>query len=497
MEQDAKFPQILTAALNPMEDKHAMLAAIIASTDDTIISKTLDGTITSWNPAAERMFGYTEAEAVGKHITLIIPPERFTEEAFIIGQIAKGENVDNFETIRRKKNGDLIPISLTVSPIKNNKGQIIGASKIARDVTERKKDDEKKAVLAAIVASTDDAIISKTLDGVITIWNKAAERMFGYTEDEAIGQHISLIIPSDRLQEETFIIGEITKGRKVDHFQTFHRAKNNSLVPISLSISPVIDSNGKIIGASKIARDISAEQAALKETADLYIQLKELNAKKDEFIALASHELKTPLTSIAGYLQILSQRITDEKNIMFVKKTQQQVSKLSALVSDLLDVSKIEAGKLNFALDNFNIREVVDDVVDLITHSNNRYEIVLKTSVSELFIKGDAHRIEQVIINLLTNAIRYAPDSKRIEVYLIDETNGIKIGVKDFGKGIPQDKLNDIFSRFYRVDESDNKASGLGIGLYLCYEIVNRHHGKIWAESTPNVGSTFWFTLPF
>lgn len=215
MEQDAKFPQILTAALNPMEDKHAMLAAIIASTDDTIISKTLDGTITSWNPAAERMFGYTEAEAVGKHITLIIPPERFTEEAFIIGQIAKGENVDNFETIRRKKNGDLIPISLTVSPIKNNKGQIIGASKIARDVTERKKDDEKKAVLAAIVASTDDAIISKTLDGVITIWNKAAERMFGYTEDEAIGQHISLIIPSDRLQEETFIIGEITKGRKV------------------------------------------------------------------------------------------------------------------------------------------------------------------------------------------------------------------------------------------------------------------------------------------
>jgi PAS domain S-box-containing protein len=144
--------------------------------------------------------------------------------------------------------------------------------------------------------------------------------MFGYSEEEAIGKHISLIIPTERLNEEEFIIGEVSKGNKVDHFQTIRRAKNGNLIPISLSVSPVTDDQGKVIGASKIARDISTAQAAQEKMAQLYLQLKELNAKKDEFIGLASHELKTPLTSIKGYLQILAQRVIDEKDRMFVKR---------------------------------------------------------------------------------------------------------------------------------------------------------------------------------
>jgi PAS domain S-box-containing protein len=618
MKDDAELPGIQEAGLNGLDEKQAMLAAIIASTNDTIISKTLQGIITTWNPAAEKMFGYTEDEAVGQHITLIIPPERLHEEAFIIGQVAKGEMVDHFETVRRAKNGDFIPISLTVSPIRNSKGQIIGASKIAKDISERQIADEKQAMLAAIVATSDDAIISKTLegvitswnpaaerlfghsdkeaigqhisliippdrlheediiigniregnkidhfqtmrmakggslvpisvsvspimnstgkiigaskivrdmsehktavekqgvlaaiidtsddtilsktlDGIITSWNKAAEKMFGYTEAEAIGQHISLIIPTDRLNEEAFIIGEVSKGNKVDHFQTLRRAKSGELIPISLSVSPVVDDNGKVIGASKIARDISAEQASQQEIAKLYEQLKDLNAKKDEFIALASHELKTPLSSINGYLQILGQRVTDEKNQMFVQKARQQITKVSSLVNDLLDVSKIEAGKLHFASNHFNIREVIGDAVDLISHANNNYQIAIHSSVSECIIKGDSHRIEQVIINLLTNAIRYAPGSNQIEVYLSREGNEVKIGVKDFGVGIAPEKLKHIFSRYYRVDDSNAQVSGLGIGLYLCYEIVTRHNGKIWAESEPKIGSKFWFTLP-
>ena len=496
MKEDAELPQTQIPALSPLEEKQAMLAAIIASTDDTIISKTLEGIITSWNPAAERMFGYTEDEAVGKHISLIIPPERLEEEAFIIGQIVKGDKVDHFETVRRAKNGDPVPISLTVSPIIDSRGRIIGASKIARDISERIKAAEKQGVLAAIIDTSDDTILSKTLEGIITSWNKAAIKMFGYTEAEAVGQHISLIIPPDRLNEEAFIIGEVSKGNKVDHFQTLRRAKNGNLVPISLSVSPVVDDNGKVIGASKIARDISAEQTSQDELAKLYQQLKELNAKKDEFIALASHELKTPLTSIKGYLQILAQRVTDEKNIIFVQKTRQQIAKLSALVDDLLDVSKIEAGKLHFAAEDFNIREVIDDALELISHTNSDYTITLHSPVSECMVKGDAHRIEQVMINLLTNAIRYAPNSNRIEVHLSHENDEVKIGVKDFGTGIAPEKLEHIFSRYYRVDDNNSKVSGLGIGLYLCYEIVTRHHGKIWAESEPGIGSVFWFTLP-
>ncbi|UOE47913.1 PAS domain-containing sensor histidine kinase [Mucilaginibacter sp. SMC90] len=494
MENDAEVPQTDTRL--ELESKRGMLAAIIDSTDDTIISKTTQGIITSWNPAAKRMFGYTEEEAIGQHISLIIPEDRMGEETYIIGQILQGQKVDHFETLRRAKNGDLVPISLTVSPIKDRSGRIIGASKIARDISVQRIAVEKQGVLAAIIDTSDDTILSKTLEGIITSWNKAAVKMFGYTEAEAIGKHISLIIPPDRLDEESYIIGEVSKGNKVDHFQTFRRAKNGNLIPISLSVSPITDESGKVIGASKIARDISAEQSAQQETAELYKQLQALNAKKDEFIGLASHELKTPLTSVNGYLQILGQRITDEKNKVFVQKAQQQLSKLSTLVDDLLDVSKIEAGKLNFRDEVFNICEVISDAIDLISHANGNYQITFETSTPEFTIRGDAHRIEQVLINLLTNAIRYSPGSNRIEVYLFAEAENVKVGVKDFGLGIASEKLNHIFSRYYRVDDSSANVSGLGIGLYLCYEIVTRHRGRIWAESELKAGSTFWFILP-
>lgn len=478
------------------DEKQAMLAAIVATSDDAIISKTLNGIITSWNPAAERLFGHSENEAIGKHISIIIPPDRLSEEDMIIGNISNGQKIDHFETIRMSKGGRLIPISVTVSPILSSSGAIIGASKVARDISDRRRASEKQGVLSAIIDTSDDTILSKTLKGIITSWNKSAERMFGYTEAEAIGQHISLIIPPDRLQEENYIIGEVTKGNKIDHFQTLRLAKNGDLVPISLSVSPVLDDTGKIIGASKVARDISGEQAAQQEMAKLYEQLKELNGKKDQFIGLASHELKTPLTSINGYLQIIGQRMTDEKNKMFLKKAQQQVTRLTSLVNDLLDISKIEAGKLSFAKQSFNIRKAVDDAIELIFFANDNYEIILESSVSELSIIGDAHRIEQVMINLLTNAIRYSPGSKTIVVSLTHQGDKVAVAVKDFGIGIAGEKLKNVFSKFYRVDDASPTVSGLGIGLYLCYEIISRHHGKIWAESEPGQGSTFHFELP-
>jgi PAS domain S-box-containing protein len=356
--------------------------------------------------------------------------------------------------------------------------------------------EQKQAILTAIIETSDDTIISKTLQGIITSWNPAAERMFGYSETEVIGKHISLIIPPDRLEEETFIIGQIAQGKRVYHFETVRVTRDGTLIPISLSISPIKDSRGTIIGASKIARDISEQLAAQEERARLYEQVKTLNDKKDEFIGLASHELKTPLTSISGYLQILSTMVTSEKSQLFVAKTRQQVKKLSALVSDLLDVSKIEAGKLQLSHERFDIRLLVDDAIELLSYGNNHYQLLLETNISELFVTGDPNRIEQVIINLLTNAIRYSPGSNRIIVYLTHDPNEVKVGVRDFGFGIAPEKLKDIFSRFYRIDDANPNVSGLGIGLYLSHEIVSRHKGRIWAESEPGVGSTFWFTLP-
>lgn len=479
-----------------LENKNELLNAIIEFSEDAIISKTLQGIITSWNPAAIKLFGYTEAETVGKHISLIIPSDRKEEEDFIIGQVSSGNKIDHFETVRQHKDGTKIPISLSISPIRNKDGKIIGASKIARDITERNELTEKQAILVAIVDSSDDTILSKTLEGIITSWNKAAERMFGYSEEETKGKHITLIIPYERLAEENFIISEIKKGNKVAHFKTERVAKDGTLVPISLSISPIVDSYGKIIGASKIARNISVEQANIAEKERLYEQAKNLSDKKDEFISLASHELKTPLTSINGYLQILNRMIHDEKAQQFLNKSQKQVKNLIDLIGDLLDISKIEAGKLTIANDKFNICEVINDAMELIVNSNPDYEISIQSDVKELFISGDAHRIQQVVLNLLTNAIRYASDSKKIIVSLQKNGNEVKIGIRDFGIGIAKDKQENIFSRYYRVDNTNAYISGLGIGLFLAKEIINRHNGMIWVESDYGKGSVFWFTIP-
>jgi PAS domain S-box-containing protein len=364
------------------------------------------------------------------------------------------------------------------------------------DITDQKEDSEKHARLAAIVNSSDDTILSKTLHGIITSWNAAAERMFGYTREEAIGKHISLLIPPTHLKEEEFIIGQISQGNKVDHFETVRVAKDGRLIPISLTVSPIMDGKGNIIGASKIARDIIAQQEAQETAARLYEQVKILNDKKDEFIGLASHELKTPLATIGGYLQILSRINTDPNSKRFVDKTLQQLKKLTALVNDLLDVSKIEAGKLGFTMEPFDLKPLIDDAIELIQYSTNKYIISFNTQSEHCEIIADSQRIEQVLVNLLTNAIKYSPGADKVEVSLSCSATEATVSIRDYGLGIAADKLIQIFSRFYRVDDASPIISGLGIGLYLSHEIINRHNGKLWAESEPGRGSIFYFTLP-
>jgi PAS domain S-box-containing protein len=671
-----KFDQdgLLNGAVNTLiditnqvkfDEKRAMLAAIVNTSDDAIISKTLQGTITSWNKSAEKLFGYAEKEAIGKHITMLIPPERLSEEEFIIGNISKGVTIDHFETIRVARDGRRIPISLSVSPVKDSLGNVIGASKIVRDLTHLKRADERQSVLAAIVDTSDDAIISKTLEGIITSWNKAAEKTFGYTEEEVVGKHISLLIPADRLNEEDLIIGKVSQGDKIDHFETVRKSKNGTEIPISLSVSPIKDSKGSVIGASKIARDVSALKRALEESernaeklgiintlgkdisgdldieailqkvtdattkltgaafgaffynsynqdgeaymlytlsgapreafdkfgmprntavfhttfsgesvvrvdditkdpkygksaphhgmpkghlpvvsylavpvktktdevlgglffghpeeakftkdheelviaiasqasisltnAKLYKELASLNLKKDEFIGMASHELKTPLTSISGYMQILQRIHTDDKSNSFISKTVHQVRKLSALVNDLLDVSKIEAGKLQLVKREFDLIKIATDAVELLRNSQSSHTIKFVSNIQMITINADPNRVEQLIINFLTNAIKYSPAADRVDVIIQSNKAEVIVGVKDLGMGIEKDKLKNIFNRFYRVEGLNPAISGLGIGLYICKEIVDRHKGKIWVDSEYGKGSTFWFSLP-
>ncbi|MFC4163108.1 PAS domain S-box protein [Epilithonimonas zeae] len=355
--------------------------------------------------------------------------------------------------------------------------------------------ENNQALFNAIVTSSNDAIVSKTLDGIITSWNPAAEKMFGYLQTEAVGKHISLIIPEDRLSEEDYIIGQIKAGKKVDHFETIRKTKNGQNFPISVTVSPVVDKEGNIIGASKIARDISDRHIAQQEKAELLEKLKELNIRKDEFIALASHELRTPLTSMDAYLQILKRYIDDEKVKVFLEKALAQSKKLNHLISDLLDVSKIESGKLVLRIEKFDIHQLVEDTIDLISKANEFFEITLHSEIDSIQIEGDHYKIEQVITNLLTNAIRYSAGSKQIDVFIKAENGIAIIGVKDYGAGIDSNHFEDIFSRFYQVHQSNN-VSGLGLGLYLCKQIISQHWGKIWVESELKKGSTFWIELP-
>ena len=244
------------------EEESAKLAAIIESSNDAIISKRLDGIVTSWNKAAERIFGFSAAEMIGTSITKIIPPDRLTEEAEIIHGILKGQRIDNFETERMRKDGHRITVALTISPVKDRKGKVIAVSKIARDITKQKKADEATARLAAIVQSSDDAIVSKTLNGIVTSWNESAEKLFGYSKEEMVGQQITKIIPEDRLDEEPEILYKLKNGERVDHFETKRRTKDGKLLDISLTVSPVKNADGKIIGASKIARNITDQRQA-------------------------------------------------------------------------------------------------------------------------------------------------------------------------------------------------------------------------------------------
>jgi PAS domain S-box-containing protein len=257
------------------DGRDAWLAAIVESSDDAIVGKDCDGIVTSWNRSAERIFGYSAEEMIGQSIRRIIPANRQAEEDDVIERLRRGEKIEHVETVRQRKDATLVPISLTISPIRDGNGTIVGASKIARDITDQKR-------LSAIVDSSDDAIVSKTLDGIVTSWNAASERMFGYSAKEMIGQSIRRIIPPDRQSEEDDLADHIRRGEKVDHFETIRQHKDGSPVAISLTVSPIRDERGLVVGASKIARDIRDRRAA--------------EAERERLLALAEQNARITLT---------------------------------------------------------------------------------------------------------------------------------------------------------------------------------------------------------
>ncbi len=277
----------------PVQEAQALLAAIIDSSDDAIISKDLKGIVRSWNQSAERIFGYTAEEMLGKPITILFPPDRLSEESAILQRLQRGERVDHIETVRIRKDGTPVAVSVTISPIRDHEGKIVGASKVARDISQN---SELESRFKAIISSSDDAIVSKDLNGIVRSWNQSAERMFGYTAREMIGQSITVLFPPDRLDEEPKILEQLRHGQRVDHFETIRVCKDGRYIDVSVTISPIKDATGRIIGASKIARDITGRKQIEAALNDERVILELLN--KTGGVIASQLELQTLVQSV-------------------------------------------------------------------------------------------------------------------------------------------------------------------------------------------------------
>ena len=363
------------------------------------------------------------------------------------------------------------------------------------------------ALLAAIVESSDDVIVSKTLDGTITSWNPAAERTFGYTAAEAVGRNIRLIIPPDRWPEEDEVLARIRRGERVDHFETIRRAKDGHLINVSLVISPVKDESGKIVGASKVARDITDRKLMEQERERLLSlerlsreRAEEANRLKDEFLAVVSHELRSPLNAIMGWASLLQARDLDEQTSRAIETIQRNAQTQNQLIGDLLDVSRIVSGQLRLNIRPFELASVIRAAIEVIRPSAEAKSILIDTLLDPSAgpVTGDPDRLQQVFWNLLSNAVKFTTVGGRIQIRLQRVNSHAELTVSDTGKGIDRKLLPHIFERFRQGDSTTTREyGGLGLGLAIVRHLVELHGGVVHAHSAgEGKGAEFVVELP-
>lgn len=523
------------------EEKQAILSEIVQSSEDAIVSKDLDGIIRSWNRGAERIFGYGEAEIIGKSIYTLIPSYLKTEEESIIREIKEGRKVDHYQTIRLTKSGKEIPISLTISPVRNKLGQIIGASKIARDISDKIQREqtiqfhaqklETLHAIGKIISEQLDtpAIIQTVIDSTTHLADADVGICFYRVSDEQGRTKLSVALAAtgegaadyDNLHLEEGAIHTIFAGEnsmkfenvcEVPHILSLFRTRDGSKAPeIKHCLALPIRSADKLLigamffGYTQPEAFIAADEDTMRsivslvgvtlDNARLFEEVNALNQRKNEFIALASHELKTPLTTTKGYLQILERSEIDQVGRRFLTKALKQLERINVLVAELLDISKIEAGKLSLHLEAFDMSELVLDVVETFHISSQTHTIFVDNIHGDYTVEADRQRIEQVIINLITNAIKYSPEANRVHISFESSPFEVSVQVIDEGMGMSRDQQQKVFTRFYQV-EGTSKMAGLGLGLYLSKEIVQRHGGHIGLNSELGKGSTFYFSIP-
>ena len=481
----------------------ARLAAIVQSSEDAIVSKTLDGIVLTWNSAAERIFGYSAEEMVGASIYKLVPPELHDEERMVLARVSRGDPVVHFESERIRKDGTRFPVDLTISPIRDPAGAVVGASSVKRDITERRRAAETSSRLVAIVQSSDDAIISKRLDGLVLDWNAAAERMYGIPATEMIGRSIYTVVPAELQLEERSILERVARGEHVAHYETVRLRNDGSRIDIALTLSPTRDAGDHIIGASSIQRDITAAKRAEEALGQA--------SKMEAIGALAgglAHDFNNQLYAVSGFAHFIARdpglSPSARADLQELQKTTERMASLTRQLLAFARQQVLSPETLDLNLAVQDTRPMLQRLIGSST------PIELTLSPGPKWVRVDRAQLVQVLLNLVINARDAMPGGGRIDLgtqtlevgpgHLFDKGKSAvepgayaELSVVDFGQGISAEHLPHIFEPFYTT-----KAVGLGTGLGLATVegIVSQSGGHIRVQSVVGKGTTIRILLP-
>ena len=507
------FGEAIRIAESRSHVRHELFRVTLRSIGDAVITTNTEARITDLNEVAETLTGWSRDEALGQPLERVFniinevtrrpvenPATRALREGVIVG-LAN-------HTVLVKKDGSECPIDDSAAPIRNEQGHVSGCVLIFRDVTAQRLIEREKAnqlitarLLAAIVESSDDAIISKSLEGIIQSWNAAAERLFGFTAEEAVGQHISIVIPPDRITEEDQIIASLKTGERIDHFETERMRKDGGRIIVSLTISPIKDDSGNVVGASKIVRDVTERMRLMNDLQRLAADLSAADQRKNEFLATLAHELRNPLAPMSNMLEVVKRAGDDGEILKQAHETlERQLNQMVRLVDDLLDLNRITHDRLELRRSEVELSSVIQQAVEvarpLIDAANQ--ELTVDLPEEPIHLNADRARLAQVFGNLLNNSCKYTRPNGTITISAKRVDDEVLVTVKDNGAGIPRDKIDSIFDMFMQVDRSSERSQeGLGIGLTLVKRLVEMHGGSIEARSDgEGHGSEFIVCLP-
>jgi PAS domain S-box-containing protein len=515
---------LLARVARSMRDAQYFLASIVESSDDAIVTKDLDGVIQSWNGGAQRLFGYSSDEIVGRQVLILIPPEHRDEEQEILERLRRGEHINHFETVRVAKDGRRIDVSLSVSPVRNRFGEIIGAAKVARDISDRKRAADAVAAerewLSRTLESIGDAVIATDAEGRVAFLNPVAEQLTGWRSSQAHGRNCDevfrIVNEHTRRVVDSPVANVLRRGTVVGLANsTILIAADGSERPIDDSGAPILDADGKIRGVVLVFRDISERRRVETERRVAVDERERLlegertarneaeraNRSKDEFVAMISHELRTPLNAIIGWTQILKSKPRDtemiDKGIEVIERNARAQEKV---VSDLLDMSRIISGKLRLDVADVDLIALIRTAIETTRPAADAKGISVDCTLdpSVAATTGDPTRLQQCIWNLLSNAIKFTPQGGRVGVSLRRSDSHVEMSVSDTGIGIPPDFLPFVFDRFRQVDATTTRRfGGLGLGLAIVKQLAELHGGHVRVESGgEGQGATFTLALP-